>query len=329
MVNIRQVADKAGVSIATVSRVINKSGSVSQDTKNRVEEVIEELEYKPNLLGRNLRRAETRMILVSLNNIANPFYSRIVKGIEEHGKEKGYNIMIYNNNGDSEREKIYLNLLLNRLVDGVILLSPKISANQLSEIGKNYSVVQCCEYKKGVNIPRVSVDNVEAARTAVSYLINNGHRHIAMISGYKDVLSAVQREEGYRLAMEEAGLGWDENMIINGDYTYKGGEKAAREFISMKKKPTAIFAISDNMAVGAVKAIKEEGLKIPEDIAVVGFDNTQIASVYDPRITTISQPRYKLGEIAVDLLIKIIKGEKLEKNEYYLDHELIIRESSI
>lgn len=329
MANIRDVAEEAGVSIATVSRVLNNSDEVSPETRTRVEEVIEEIGYRPNLLGRNLRRSETRMILVSLHSISNPFYSRVVRGIEEGGREQDYDILIYNNNGNPQRERLYLGLLENRLVDGVILMSPQIPAGELVQMGREYPLIQCCEYIKDASVPRVSVDNVAAARTAVEHLIERGHRRIAMISGCGEVLSAVQREEGYRQALEESGLDYDSELIRSGHYTYKGGQRAAREFLEHSERPTAIFAISDIMAVGAIRAIKAAGLKIPEDVAVVGFDNSEISALYDPRLSTISQPRYDLGRITVELLVRMIKGEELDKKEHYLEHELIIRESSL
>ncbi|MFW6238424.1 MAG: LacI family DNA-binding transcriptional regulator [Halanaerobiales bacterium] len=329
MANIRDVAEKAGVSIATVSRVLNNREEVSPETRTRVEKVIAEIGYQPNLLGRNLRRSETRMILVSLYSMSNPFYSRVVRGIEEGGRERDYNILIYNNNGDPDRERLYLGLLENRLVDGVILMSPQLPAGELVRIGKEYPLIQCCEYIEDISVPRVSVDNVAAARTAVEHLIERGHRRIAMIGGPREVLSAVQREEGYRQALEENGLSYDPDLIISGHYTNKGGERAARELLARRERPTAIFAISDMMAVGAVMAARDAGLKIPEDMAVVGFDNSEISAIYDPSLTTISQPRYDLGRLTVDLLIEIINGDGLEKKEYQLEHELIVRESSL
>jgi len=329
MTTIRDVAEEAGVSIATVSRVLNKQVSVSPATRVKVEKAIEQLNYQPNYLGRNLRRAETKIILVILQNISNPFYSKVVEGIEDLGHKHGYNIMICNTDSESERERSYLDLLVNRLVDGVILMEPEINSQELSQIGNDFPVVQCCEYIEGTDVPHISIDNVEAGYTAINHLIKLGHTRIGMISGYNRLLSAMQREEGYKQALKDAGLEYIQDLIKYGSYGFTGGLRATKELLQMKNTPTAIFAISDITAIGAIRAIKEEGLKIPEDIAVVGFDNTSIASMYDPQVTTISQPRYDLGKISMEMLLDLINKEPVTLREVYLEHELIIRESTI
>ncbi|MFW5985865.1 MAG: LacI family DNA-binding transcriptional regulator [Halanaerobiales bacterium] len=329
MATIRDVAEKADVSIATVSRVLNDQISVSPDTRKKVQIAIKELDYQPNYLGRNLRRAETKMILVILQNISNPFYSKVVRGIEEMGHRQEYNIMICNTDSDPERERTYLELLVNRLVDGVILMEPEIDGFELSQISKNYPVVQCCEYKEELDVSHVSIDNVAAGYTAVNHVLSLGHTRIGMISGYNRLLSAKQREEGYKKALEEAGIDYDPGLIKLGSYGYTGGLRAAKELLAMKDRPTAIFAISDITAIGAIKAIKEKGLKVPDDMAVVGFDNTSIASMYEPGLTTISQPRFDMGKIAMKVLLKLIKSEENEPESIYLEHELIIRESTL
>lgn len=334
MATIRDVAEKAGVSIATVSRVINNQISVSPDTRKKVQKAIKDLNYQPNYLGRNLRRAKTKMILVILQNISNPFYSKVVRGIEEMGHQNGYNIMICNTDSDPDRERTYLELMVNRLVDGVILMEPEIDGYELSEISKDFPVVQCCEYKEDVDVSHISIDNIKAGYTAVKHLISLGHSRIGMVSAYNRLLSAQQREEGYRNAILEAGLEYDSDLIKMGSYGYTGGLRATKELLEMEDRPTAIFAISDITAIGAIRAIKEKGLQVPDDIAVVGFDNTSIASMYDPRLTTISQPRYDMGKISMEVLLKLIKNKemkagKIKPKDIYLEHELIIRESTL
>ncbi|MFP4016470.1 MAG: LacI family DNA-binding transcriptional regulator [Halanaerobiales bacterium] len=329
MATIRDVAEKAGVSIATVSRVLNKQVSVSPETRARVEKAISELNYQPNYLGRNLRRAETKIILVILQNISNPFYSKVVEGIEDVGHRYGYNIMICNTDSEAERERSYLDLLVNRLVDGVILMEPEIESDELTRIGNNYPVVQCCEYKEGADVPHISIDNIAAGYTAVNHLIKLGHKRIGMISGYNRLLSAMQREKGYKKALKEADIEYEEGLMKYGSYGFTGGFRATKELLQMDNPPTAIFAISDITAIGAIKAIKESDLRIPEDIAVVGFDNTSIASMYDPQLTTISQPRYKLGKVSMEILMDLIKNGNVPSREIYMEHELIIRESTL
>lgn len=329
MVTIQDVAQLAGVSVATVSRVLNNSSSVAQKTRETVLDAIKKLNYQPNLLGRNLRRMETRMILVLLPNISNPFYSRLVKGMEDVAHKNGYNVMLCNTDSDKSREIMYLELLKNKLSDGVIFMAPELSKEELSAIGKDYPVVQCCEYKEGASVSHVSIDNFQAAYRAVKHLLGLGHKKIGLISCQNSFVSTIRREEGYKRALEEAGIAVEKELVKYGDYGFKSGLRAAKEMFSMKEKPTAIFSISDVMAIGVLKAAVESGLSIPDDIAVAGFDNISFASMYDPPLTTVSQPKYDLGCEAMDLLLKLIKGELKEPRDVFLEHNLIIRESTV
>jgi LacI family repressor for deo operon, udp, cdd, tsx, nupC, and nupG len=326
---IQDVALAAGVSAATVSRVINDSPRVSERTRGIVVEAIKRLDYKPNLLGRNLRRSETKLVLVLLPSIANPFYSRIVKGIEDVGHKNGYNVMLCNTNSDVTRERIYLELLKNRLADGVIIMAPEMGENELSEIGLTYPVVQCCEYKEGARVSHVSVDNLAAANKAVKHLISQGHKRIGIISCANSFVSTIKREEGYRKALQDAGLHMDEELVKRGDYSFKSGVRAASQLLALKERPTAIFAISDIMAIGAIRAAGENGLLVPQNVAIVGFDNIEFASMINPMLTTISQPKYDIGCTTMELLLSQIRGELKEPKDVFLENELIMRESTV
>ncbi len=326
---IQDVAKAAGVSVATVSRVLNKSDSVSENTRVTVLAAIKELNYRPNLLGRHLRRTETRLVLALLPSIANPFYSRIVKGMEDVAHKNGYNVMLCNTDSEVGRERIYLEMLKNRLADGVIFMAPEIGSEELTEIGRDFPVVQCCEYKEGAQVPLTSIDNFAAAQKVARHLISLGHKKIGMISCHNNFLSTIRREQGFRRALEEAGLTLEESYIAYGDYSFKSGHRAALSLMVLAEKPTAIFAISDVMAVGVLRAAKEKGFRVPQDLAVVGFDNISFAHMCDPMLTTISQPKYDLGCAAMNLLIRKINGELKEPVEIVLENELIIRESTI
>ena len=326
---IQDVAKAAGVSVATVSRVINKSSSVTQSTREAVLDAIKKLDYRPNLLGRNLRRTETRLILTLLPTIANPFYSRIVKGVEDIAHKNGYNVMLCNTNSDIERERIYLELLKNRLADGVIFMAPEMDGEELTAIGRDFPVVQCCEYKEGAQVPLVSIDNLSAAKKAVRHLISLGHKRIGMISCRNSFLSTTRREQGFMMALEEAGLVPDQRLVVYGDYSFKSGHRAAFNLLTMEERPTAIFAISDIMAIGVLRAAKDKGLRVPEDLAVIGFDNISFASMCDPMLTTVSQPKYDLGCTAMELLLRKMHDGLKEPVDIVLENELVIRESTI
>lgn len=329
MVNIQDVAKMAGVSVATVSRVLNNSSSVAEKTREKVLDAIKKLNYQPNLLGRNLRRMEARMILVLLPNISNPFYSRLVKGIEDVGHKNGYNILLCNTDSDLSRERVYLEMLKNRLSDGVIFMAPELDKDELSEIGKCYPAVQCCEYKEGAQVSHVSIDNYAAAYRAVKHLIGLGHRRIGMISCNNRFVSTIQREAGYRKAIEDSGIEFDPELIKCGDYSFKSGLRAAHQFASMQNRPTALFSISDMMAIGAIRAMKDHNLNVPDDMAIVGFDNISFSYMCDPMLTTIAQPKYDIGCVTMELLLEQIHGNLKEPRDIFLEHELVIRESTV
>lgn len=329
MVTIQEVAKAAEVSVATVSRVLNNSPSVNPETRERVQEVIERLNYSPNLLGRNLRRSETKMILVLLPSISNPFYSKIVRGIEDVASRNSYNVMLCNTNSDLQKEKVYIDLLRNRLADGMILMASTLDRHELSQIGAQFPVVQCCEYKEGAKVSHVSIDNVEAAYKMTKHLIDLGHKRIGLITNSNQYVSSAQREEGYKRALKENNIKLDSDLIKYGDYSFRSGMLAAKEFLVMKEMPTAIFAISDIMAIGVIKELKNNGLRVPEDMAVAGFDNISMASMYDPSLTTVSQHQYGLGGTSMELLLKQIREELKEPQDALLEYELIIRESTL
>ncbi|NJD01942.1 MAG: LacI family transcriptional regulator [Ruminiclostridium sp.] len=326
---IQDVAKAAGVSVATVSRVINNSAAVAESTRKAVMAAVKMLNYQPNLLGRNLRRTETRRILVLLPNIGNPFYARIVKGIEDIAHKNGYNVMLCNTDSQAEREKIYLELLKCRLADGVIFMAPVLGKEGLTEIGRSFPVVQCCEYTEGAQVSHVSIDNYTAAYKLTKHLISTGHKRIGIISCRGPVVSIIQREDGFKKALADSGIEFREDLIKYGDYSFNSGLRAANQFVSMGDRPTAVFAISDIMAIGALRAIRESNLKVPEDIAVAGFDNINFASMCNPTLTTISQPKYDMGCISMELLLQQIRGELKEPEHILLEYEMIIRESTI
>ncbi len=328
MSNIKDVAEKADVSTATVSRVLNNPHTVKNETKKRVQKAIQEIDYQPNMLGRNLRRSSTRMVMILLENVSNPFYSRVIRGIEQIALENDYYIVICNNNSDPAQENTYLNLLRSKVLDGVIMMKPELSKKKLQELGSRFAVVQCCEYIDDLDIPFVSINNKKAAYSAVKHLLDQGHQNIGFISGGQNVPSAQQRKKGYKYALQESGITIKQKYIKNGTYGYKGGMEKTRELLSLKEKPTAIFAISDITAIGAIKTIREYNLKIPDEIAVVGFDNTSISRMYNPELTTIAQPRKEMGQKAMQLLIDIIQHNEIKNKNIFLDHKLIIRESS-
>lgn len=329
MTTISDVAKVAGVSVATVSRVINGIANVSPETTAKVTKAIQELDYRPNLLGRNLRRTKSERILVLLPNISNPFYSEIVKGIEDVANRNGYNIMLCNTDSDIKREKKYIKMLKTRLADGAILMASEISCEELTELAKEVSMVQCCEYKEGIPVFHVSIDNEKAAYKATKHLISLGHRKIAFIGANNQFLSSNLREKGYLRALSDEGIEPNPDYLCYGDYSYKSGLRNMKKLLNLQERPTAVFCVSDVMAIGAIRLAMEENLKVPEELAVCGFDNIHFSWMFTPSVTTIAQPMYDLGCTAMDALIRIIEGKSSEVIHYFLEYELIIRDSTV
>jgi len=329
MVTIEEVAKEAGVSVATVSRVLNKSNSVATKTRIKVEEAIKKLNYEPNMLGRNLRRSESRMILALLPSISNPFYTLIINGIEDIARKSGYSVLLCQTDSDPERETVYFNILKQRLADGLISLDPTVDIELLRDVAKNYPIIQSCEFSEELDIPYVTIDNFTAGYKAVKHLISIGRKKIALVNSDKKFMYARLRQEGYEKALKEAGIEYREKYVINGENDFESGQRAMKQLLELKDKPDAVFLVSDILAIGAIKTIKESGLKVPEDIAIVGFDNIQFANMMNPSITTIAQPMYEIGCQSCKMLIEKIQNKDKHIDNTIMDFELIIRESTM
>lgn len=328
MANIRQVAEKAGVSVATVSRVLNQQDTVSAKTRIKVEDAIKKLNYEPSLLGRNLRNSESRLLLILIPKISNPFYFEIIKGIETTAINQSYNILLCETDSNPERENIYFDLVRKKMADGIISMDPAVNMDTLIQLAERHNIIQCSEYAIDSSIPYVTIDNEAAAYIAVKHLIKIGHKKIAFINSDKKYLYARQREAGYKKALQEQNIRVQEQYICYSqqlDFEY--GQQAMRKILHMDDRPTAVFAVSDLLAIGALKEIHANGLRVPDDIAVVGFDKIDFSNMTHPTLTTIAQPMYKMGTIAAQMLMDKIKGKEVES--VILDHELVIRESTL
>ncbi len=327
MANIQQVAELAGVSVATVSRVLNNHSTVATKTKLKVEEAINKLNYEPSMLGRNLRNSESRLLLVLIPEISNPFYFEIIKGIETTALGQGYNVLLCETDSNPERRNIYFDLVRKKMADGIISMDPAIKLKKLVQLAERHSIIQCSEYAIDSGISYVTIDSEKAAYRAVKHLLTIGHKHIAFINSDKKYLYARQREAGYKKALEEHGIPLNKTYIrYTQQLSFESGQRAMRSLLSEKDRPTAVFSVSDLLAIGALKEIHAQGLQVPNDIAVVGFDNIDFANMTHPTLTTVEQPMYKMGTIAAQMLIDKIKGEEVES--VVLDHELVIREST-
>lgn len=325
---MNDVAKLANVSPATVSRVICHPELVSEETRSKVLEVINQVNYKPHIVARQFRTQKTRNILVVVPDITSAFFSKVLRGIEHVALKNGYQVILGDTENNIEREKDYVDLLLQKQVDGMILLTARQDKVRLEELSTQFPLVLACEYIDGLNVPTVSIDNVSSARKATEHLISLGHTKIAHISGSINVILSRDRLRGFKQAMMSQNLEVESSYIQEGDFKFESGYHQMMKLLALEVPPTAVFAFNDEMALGAIKAAKDSGVNVPNDLAVVGFDNIKMSSINEPSITTIDQPKYEIGKKAMEILLKLINNQELHNKKIVFKDELIVRGST-
>jgi LacI family transcriptional regulator len=328
MNTIKDVAKKAHTSITTVSRVLNNSPhSVNPKTREKVLKAVRELNYRPNILARGLVMKESRTIGVIVPDISNSYYSEITHGIENIANQNGYTVIICNTNRLASKALSYIKVLEERQVDGIIFAGGTDAKKLLESELKKQKTKVILIGNHGIDFPSVQIDNADGACRAISYLIDQGHRNIGFIKGPPKSITSRERFQGYKKAMKDNRLPVKEKLIVSGNFTSQSGYEATRLLLRPKTKPTAIFCANDQMAIGSIKAIRESGYLIPDNISVIGFDDIELASYIRPSLTTVSVPMYQLGQTAMSGLLNIIQEKGVEK-KVTLQTKLIIRESS-
>ncbi len=329
-VTIRDVATAAGVSYQTVSRVINRRPDVAEATRRRVWQVIEELGYQPSAIARSLVSKRTHTLGLITADFSDYFFTQVIVGAEAEARKQGYFFMLCSTERNPDDEPEYFRLLTERQVDGILFARPSTeedSRHILSLIRQEVPLVTTAYWLPGERLTVVDVDNVDGGLQATECLIQLGHRQIGMITGPAGWKSVNDRTEGYRLALERAGIPYDDTFIEGGDWSYAGGYEAMQRLLSKAPQITALFAQNDRMAIGAMRALREAGRKIPDDVAVVGYDDIPAAAYCQPPLTTIRQPMQQVGEIATRLLIELVNDSDVERKEVLLKTELIRRET--
>lgn len=320
---IKQVAEYANVSVATVSRVLNGDPKVKGVTCDAVKKAIKETGYVANAVGRNLRTAQSNVILVILPMIQNPFYGNIVRGIEEYCRNLRYNVLICNVYERHDLVTYYCEYIDKKLVDGIIFVSP-VWKRDYSFI-KDKPVVSCFESDPAMPVPQIDIDNVQAAREAVEYLISLGAKDIALVGGGSYSPSSFKRKRGYLDALAAHGLPVDPDVMLEGYFTYADGMRAA-ETLFARRKPDAIFADSDEVGVACINAARDHGYRVPDNLLVMGFDNVSFSEFSRPALTTVDQPRYDIGAYAAEQLIARIEGKPV--GDKIFPHKIVIRGST-
>lgn len=326
-ITIYDVAKEANVSIATVSKVLNKTGRISEKTRRKVNEVIEELNYQPNMMASALMGKQTKTIGLLIPDIANPFFSELARSIEDRGQELGYNLVMCNTDYDIEKENKYLALLKQKSVDGFILASGFESLEKVEELMKeDIPVAIVARDFPMFSVNAVALDDFMGGYQAATYLIELGHENIGVIA--RDVWSNRERIRGFKQALEENELEFSTDFEFVRNSSMEAGKSIAQKYLKSSNSPSAIFACNDLLAAGTLQAAKENEVSVPQELSVIGFDNTIIARIVEPPLTTISQPIESMGKQVMDLMVSIIQGEKDEKVRLTLLPSIVEREST-
>lgn len=330
LVTIRDVAAAVGVSPQTVSRVINNRPDVAAETRRRVWEVIQELDYQPSAVARSLVSKRTYTLGLITADFSDYFFTQVIVGAESEARKHGYFFMLCSTERNPADEPEYLRLLTERQVDGILFARPSTeqdSRHVAALVRRGVPIVTTAYYLPGEQLTVVDVDNVDGGLQATRHLVDGGHRRIAMITGPADWKSVKDRSTGYRLALKQVGISFDPSYVEEGDWSYESGYEAMRRLLLKAPGLTALFAQNDCMAIGAMRALRQAGRPVPRAVAVVGFDDIPAAAYCHAPLTTMRQPMQEVGRVATQLLIDLVNNPTVERKEVLLKAELVRRET--
>jgi LacI family transcriptional regulator, galactose operon repressor len=329
-ITIRQIADLAGVSIATVSRVLNDREDVSNETRDLVSRVIREQGYTANRSARGLSAGQTGLVGVLVPLVYPAFFSAILAGAAEALAEQDMRVVLSPTGGEHDREVSLLDRLMHGLTDGALIILPEESSEELAHLlDQRYRFVVVDPLMPlDERIPSVSSTHTAGAHHAMRHLLGLGHRRIAAITGPPGWVATEERRHGYHAALAAAGILPDPSLEVESNFEIAGGQKAAASLFELVEPPSAIFAFNDNLAIGAIQAARARGLRVPEDVSVVGFDDVEHATIVTPALTTIRQPLAEMGRTAVSLLNRLLAGQHFETLHIELATRLVVREST-
>jgi LacI family transcriptional regulator, repressor for deo operon, udp, cdd, tsx, nupC, and nupG len=329
LATIEDVAAMAGVSIATVSRAINEPTKVADQTRLRVTDAIARTGYTTNAMARSLRMRRSNMILILAPDVGDPNFSNILVGLETEASKRGYGVLIGNTQNDPARETDYLRFISSNQADGLVLFTGHLPYGYGQEGPETRlpPMVAVNEPVPGDTVPFVGVDNFEGSRVAAEHLLSQGHRRIAFIGRSPARAVNTLREQGYRAALQSAGIPIDPRMILDGDGTTESGRQAAEHMFVRDVLPTAFLCVNDATALGVIIALNARRYDLPRQFSIMGFDDISFASFVSPSLSTMKQPRHRIGEEAMNLLLALLEGEPVPRREVLLRSELIVRNS--
>jgi LacI family transcriptional regulator len=326
---IYDVAKEAGVSIATVSNAINGKGKISKKRREEIFKIMERLQYQPSVIASALTGKKTFSLGLLIPDISNPFFAEIARAIEDQAHQSGYSVIICSTDNKDERVERYISLLEQKSVDGIIIGTGIENMEILTQLlNKSIPIAMIAREASSLSVHTVVTDDFVGGNLAAQHLLELGHRRLAVLSENLKVSSSRERIRGFKFALFEAGVAFDESNIVTCDYKIEDGKRGAQELLRKAERPTAIFCCNDLLAIGALQAAKETGLHVPEDVSIIGFDNTILASVTDPPLTTVAQPMEHMAKLVFNLLIQNLEKEDSIKQRIVLRPELIVRQST-
>ncbi|AVM25046.1 catabolite control protein A [Bacillus pumilus] len=329
-VTIYDVAREANVSMATVSRVVNGNPNVKPTTRKKVLEAIDRLGYRPNAVARGLASKKTTTVGVIIPDISSIFYSELARGIEDIATMYKYNIILSNSDQNTDKELHLLNTMLGKQVDGIVFMGGNITDVLVEEFKRSpVPIVLAASVEEQAQTPSVTINYEQAIFDSVQLLVEKGHKRIAFVSGpMSEPINSMRKLAGYKRALEEAGIAFDDALVAEGDYSYDSGIESLAHLLEQSDKPTAVIAATDEMALGVIHGAQDRGVSIPEDLEVIGFDNTRLSLMVRPQLTTVVQPTYDIGAVAMRLLTKLMNKEQVDDQIVELPHRIEERQST-
>ncbi|QGP93079.1 HTH-type transcriptional regulator DegA [Neomoorella glycerini] len=328
---IYDVAKKAGVSISTVSRVLNNSSRVKESNRERVLQAIEELGYERNLLAAALMKKNTHTLGLIIADIANPFYAEIARAVEDKAAENHFNVIVCNTDNNLKKEAAYIAILRQKRIDGIIFTTPEINNNNIKKLYQeqpDFPMVLIGSRIEGCAIDTVLVNNYLGTTEAMKYLTSLGHKRIGFIYGLPTTLSSRERLAGYHHYLAENGMKRDSKLILGGAFKIENGYQKAKELLQLENPPTAIFAANDLIAIGALETAREMGIEVPNELSILGYDNINLSTITYPKLTTVAQPMMEMGARAAEMVIERIHGRRSSPEVVTLLPRLVVRDST-
>lgn len=329
MATIKDVARIAGVSTTTVSHVINKTRFVAEATQERVNKAVEELNYAPSAVARSLKCNTTRTIGMLVTQSTNPFFAEVVDGVESYCYRQGYTLILCNTGGIYEKQRDYIRMLAEKRVDGILVMCSDLTEELRRMLDSHADIPKVIMDwgPESSHADKIIDNSEEGGYLATKYLIDHGHTNIACLSGHLDKLACIERIAGYKRALTEADINFNGDLVIEGNFECDMAVVAADKIIAMEQRPTAVFCFNDTMALGLLSRLQEKGIRVPEDVSVIGYDNIEMSGYFSPPLTTVHQPKRRVGKTAFEILLERIKDKEHDKRVFEMHPEIVERQS--